>query len=178
MFFLPAFLLALSSNLDNVGVGISYGIRRIGIPFSSNLIIALVSTAGTVVSMCLGSEVARYVPVLLANLIGSGILVAVGVWVIRESWREVGGVDEDSPALADPPAKANKLLEWRIRSLGLLVQILREPSLADQDDSRRIEGREALLLALALTINNLAGGFGGSSPILCVKSPLVAFEAY
>lgn len=36
------FLLALSSHLDNVGVGTSYGVRGINIPFGSNMLIAVI----------------------------------------------------------------------------------------------------------------------------------------
>ena len=44
---LTILLLALSCNLDNVGVGIAYGARGIGIPLASNLLIALITAAGT-----------------------------------------------------------------------------------------------------------------------------------
>lgn len=40
-------MLAISCNLDNVGVGLAYGARGIGIPLASNLLIALVTAAGT-----------------------------------------------------------------------------------------------------------------------------------
>ncbi len=39
-------LLSLSSNLDNIGVGVSYGIRKVNIPFTSNLLIAVVTRGG------------------------------------------------------------------------------------------------------------------------------------
>ncbi len=43
---LTILLLSFSSNLDNVGVGVSYGIRKINIPFTSNLLIAVVTRGG------------------------------------------------------------------------------------------------------------------------------------
>ncbi len=36
-------LLAISCNLNNVGVGIAYGARGIGIPIASNILIALIT---------------------------------------------------------------------------------------------------------------------------------------
>ncbi len=55
------FLLALSSNLDNVGVGTSYGTRRINIPFGSNLLIAFITTSGTYLSMTLGNVISNFI---------------------------------------------------------------------------------------------------------------------
>ena len=48
---------------------------------------------------------------------------------------------------------------WRIRSLGLVVQIVREPLAADLDASGGIDDREALWLGLALALDALAAGF-------------------
>ncbi|MGB9803343.1 hypothetical protein, partial [Desulfofundulus sp.] len=166
MKFLSAFLLALSSNLDNIGIGTSYGIRRIGLPFRSNLIVALVSTTGTIVSMCMGSLVAKYIQAYLANIIGSSIIVGVGAWIILQSWinpsdNTAEPVCQETSGSAAPQSGAEKILEFHIKSLGIFVRILREPWRADVDFSKEIDGKEAFLLALALTINNLASGFGG-----------------
>ena len=169
MFFLSCFLLALSSNLDNIGIGVSYGIRRIAIPFSSNLIVAVVTTLGTICAMSLGDLVARHIPPEIAAGAGSAVIAAAGVWVMLQTWIKPNG----ACAQAAPPVReTTKVFELRIRSLGLLIRILREPVGVDADCSGRIEGREALLLALALTVNNLAGGFGGG--MVGISIPLTA----
>jgi hypothetical protein len=43
---LSILLLAVSSSMDNLGTGVSYGLRNICIPLSLNLIIALFNRAG------------------------------------------------------------------------------------------------------------------------------------
>jgi len=180
---LPAILLALSSNLDNIGVGASYGIRRISLPLFSNLIVAIVSTAGTIISMCMGDLVAKYIPLHVANIIGSSIIAGTGAWVILQSWvspndasttRSASMQISASASLKNEnlPSRAKKILELHIKSLGIFIQILREPWTADMDFSRKIEGKEALLLAFALTINNLASGFGGG--IVGINIPFTA----
>jgi len=156
--FLSSFLLSLSSNLDNIGIGVSYGIRRIAIPFLSNLIVALVTTVGTFLSMSLGDLLARHIPDRLASGTGSGLIIAAGIWVLLQTWIKPNGTSTPPPPVLQ---ETKKVFELRIRSLGLLIRILREPGGVDMDCSGRIEGREALVLALALTVNNLAGGFGG-----------------
>ena len=47
-------LMAISCNLDNLGIGIAYGTRRVSIPFTSNLLIAVITTIGTFLSVILG----------------------------------------------------------------------------------------------------------------------------
>jgi putative Mn2+ efflux pump MntP len=59
---LTAFLIALSCNLDNVGVGISYGTRKIRLPLATNLYIALLTSAGTYAAMVLGEQVFKFFP--------------------------------------------------------------------------------------------------------------------
>ncbi len=88
----PIFSLALSSNLDNVGVGTSYGARRISIPFNSNLLIAFVTTTGTFLSMAVGTEIAGFTNLNIANALGALMIGGSGVWVfIRDiTRRDVG----------------------------------------------------------------------------------------
>ena len=79
-----AFLIALSCNLDNVGVGISYGTRRIRLPLATNLNIALVTSAGTYVAMVLGQQVFLFFSPASGAILGGGILVAMGAWVMGQ----------------------------------------------------------------------------------------------
>jgi len=53
---LSAALLAASSNIDNLGVAVAYGIRHRAIRISTNLLIALVSGGGTLASMAAGES--------------------------------------------------------------------------------------------------------------------------
>ncbi len=147
------FLLALSSNLDNVGVGTSYGARRISIPFNSNLLIAFVTTTGTFLSMAVGSQIAGFINPNIANTLGALMIGGTGVWVlIREITRHDVG-------------QANEVQHLQTRfseqSLpGKILTILDHPFLADADFSGHIDMKEGFFLALALTLNNLSNGIG------------------
>jgi putative Mn2+ efflux pump MntP len=68
-----AFLIALSCNLDNVGVGISYGTRRIRLPLITNFYIALLTAFGTWLAMI-------KLPVL-ATTLAVGILSVLTFWL-------------------------------------------------------------------------------------------------
>src|SRR5437016_1204743 len=78
----PALLLALASNLDNVGVGIAYGMRKVRVPFTSNILIAAITATGTLASVLCGSTIGRLLSHGLAAILAGGVLIGMGVWVV------------------------------------------------------------------------------------------------
>lgn len=132
--------IGLASNLDNAGVGIAYGVRRIHISRLANLIIAAISVIATLLGGGIGGLIANWISPFLAHLIGTIVLVSVGVWVMCQPFLE-------------------KKLKQRERQQNVLTQILRSPEEADRDQSKTISIGEALLLGIALSMNALAGGF-------------------
>ncbi len=146
---LAILLLALSCNLDNVGVGIAYGARGIGIPLVSNLMIALVTAAGTGLCIVFGR------PGEVGVILGAVLLIGMGVWVIRQ---EVGArSDQDQEVQpAAPPANGLDQKSWLRR----LLLVLQHPVLADKDSSGHIDLRESFLLSMALMLNNVPNGVG------------------
>ena len=176
-----AFAVALS--LDGFGVGIAYGIRKIRIPAASLVIIGLTSSTAIGISMFFGHLVAKYVSTRFAGIAGALILIAMGCRMLLQAWAcshkripvtgTGAGADEDITIIP--------ILNFKIKSLGLVIQILREPTTADIDKSGHISMQEALLLSLALAVDALVAGFGaamaGFRPILTpfVVGPFSAF---
>ncbi|EEA04263.1 sporulation protein YtaF [Burkholderia sp. H160] len=150
---LPILLIAVSSNLDNIGVGTSYGVRKINIPIASNLLIAVVTATGTFLSIILGQSVYLFISKEMAGLLGGGIIVVAGLWVVVQE-RVMHRVRE--PRQAEPNVKT-RCSRYGFRHI---VQILDNPIVADWDFSGHIDLEEALALALALTINNIPNGVG------------------
>jgi putative sporulation protein YtaF len=149
---LTAFLIALSCNLDNVGVGISYGARGIRLPFHTNLYIALLTAAGTCLAMLLGEKTFLFLSPESGALLGGGILIALGAWVmVQETLFQSHPIKEvGKPDFKEDPAQKSL---WQ-----RLYSILGNPFLADQDHSGHIDLREGTLLGLALMLNNLPNG--------------------
>jgi putative sporulation protein YtaF len=147
-------LMAISCNLDNVGIGIAYGARGIAIPFASNVLIAVITTIGTFLSAALGRSMYTFLRPDTAKYIGSILLMAAGVWV----------------AVYDSMAPAKEVLHSADQAVGIsltsrsffqkLLSILNNPCIADVDLSRHIDLREGAVLGLALTLNNMANGIG------------------
>ena len=88
---LSSFFLSSACNVDNFAVSIAYGVKRLRIDLLSNLLIALVSTLGTILSMSVGAVISRYLPDPVANLLGSVVLIAIGlieIWDTLERERK------------------------------------------------------------------------------------------
>ncbi|WP_442603673.1 sporulation membrane protein YtaF [Paenibacillus sp. KN14-4R] len=143
-------LVAFASNLDNLGVGISFGMKSTRIPFFSNLMIAFITMTGTFISMIMGEFLSQYVSETFANIAGASIIALIGLQTIWTSLRP------------------KKVLDTTKESSDL-ASVIRHPINADSDHNLTISWKESLALGLALALNNIATGIGagatGISPL-------------
>lgn len=142
MHFISAALFAMSANLDNFTIGIVCGINKIRINLIDNLVIAAFSCVGTFFSMSIGRVLGGFISERAANLIGSSLLILIGLWLLYAFFREM--------------RKSRNRTEERMVDLTETVADCECASL------RRISRREVLTLAFALAVNNMALGVGGS----------------
>src|SRR5271157_1363754 len=119
--------LATSSNFDNVGVGIVYGVRGTCISFTSNLIIALISGTGTLLSMLAGASLYRVLKPELATVVGGLILIGIGVWVIIQGTRRVRKAGSSVEQLQD----ARKVISQHVMFSNIL-KFLDDPFFLDK----------------------------------------------
>lgn len=91
--FLPAFILSISSNLDTFTVSVSYGMHKIKLSFSSNLLIAIITSIGTFLSMLFGSFLANILSDNISNFIGGISLVLIGFWFLISSIKNKEVID-------------------------------------------------------------------------------------
>jgi putative Mn2+ efflux pump MntP len=127
---LAALLIGVVSNLDNLGVGVALGIRGTRIDAMANLIVAGITMAATAAAVMFGHVLSKLVPSAVTDWLGPVIIIAIGITTAFTSAR--------SPRLPDcAPA-------WR--------------------HARSAEGvitwREAIVLGVALSLNNLGTGVG------------------
>jgi putative sporulation protein YtaF len=150
MHWISILFIAFASNLDNLGIGISFGIRSIKISAVSNAMIASITMAGTYLSMTIGEFISRYISGFAANLLGASMIIVIGIWTITGSLRV------RSSEQIVPNGKG-------------LTGIIRNPSKADIDHNNVISSKESIALGTALALNNMATGFGagatGVSPL-------------
>lgn len=144
MHILSSILFSISSNIDNLTVGISYGIKKTKIGILSNLIIACITALGTFLSMLIGKIIVKIISAYIANSLGSIILICIGIWFIIDFYIK----ENNKPSYESSKSGYQKLLD--------------NPEIADADKSGYIDVKESIALAFALTINNLGVGIGAS----------------
>jgi len=161
--------LAMAVSLDGLSAGMMYGVRKIRIPALSVGIVSLLSAFVLFGSMSVGGLFVEWLPERAGRWTGAVILIGIGAWAIAQmrmtSRREAESGTEPTPLAESPEvgAPAEKtLLQWEIRRLGLIIQILRTPSMADVDRSGVISASEAVLLGLALSLDSLGAGIGAA----------------
>jgi len=167
-------LLAAALSLDTLMVGLLYGLRGIRVPRGAAAIVSLATAFLLAVAMGAGALLAARLSPLLAERTGAAILALTGLWITVQTLRSRPG-RRTRPA---EPAALHRVWRLRLGSVGIVVEILREPSAADLDRSGHINPAEALLLGVALALDSVAAGLGaamtGFSP---VGLPLAAASA-
>jgi putative sporulation protein YtaF len=170
MYLLSALLLAIAVNVDNFAVGIAYGIKKLQIGWLTNLFIGLISAVGTYLAISVGNEIKNYLSVNVANVLGSLILIAVGVWSIRKTLKRQRKTarmhQEMSFLVAEGSSRAISNSSYDDFSQEFLQEFsyekfLEHPEKADVDRSGYIDVQESIALAFGLTLNNLGSGLGG-----------------
>lgn len=131
-----ALLLAFSLSVDALGIGLSYGLRRISFPHTSLLLLALETFLMMEVFLGCGRLLAAVLPAGPAEGLSTAFLLLFGVWLCLQGTGQKKAM-EDSP--------------------------LQSPSLCDKDASASIEPKEALLLGFILSMDSFAIGMSAAA---------------
>ena len=118
-------MLALSTSIDSLGIGITYGFRHIKLLRKSKIILFFVSIAITFISGIIGTVLKNTLSTDVCEFIGSALLLCMGIFII--------------------------------------IQTNDKEVSFDFDNSNDISPKEAFLLGLALSLDSLCIGIGGST---------------
>lgn len=138
-------LFSLSFNVDNIVIGAAYGIKKIKIGAAANLVIALITSAGTYLSMVLGTYISSFMPDFYANAIGSAAVVLLGLYCLIQSIVKL--------------ADNTKPKELALKDVSDMMEYAEE---SDRNHNGKIEIKEAVMVSLGLMINNLGTGIAAS----------------
>ncbi|MDF2962372.1 MAG: rane protein [Paenibacillus sp.] len=167
-------ILALAVSLDGFSVGVMYGLRKIRMPLLSVAIISVCSGLIIYTSMQIGVLISKFVDPLYAKGIGGLILIGIGVWAVFQVMTDKKEAPEPEEAPVkditaafglpgETPVQSRKeILYIELKRLGLVIQILRTPSIADIDRSGNISASEAVLLGVALSLDAFGAGIGAA----------------
>ena len=81
-------LLSLSTSIDSLGIGITYGMKNTKISFIGKLILFGISFFITSASVCFGDYLTHFFPESYANWIGAFLLIFIGIVVIVKAIKE------------------------------------------------------------------------------------------
>lgn len=163
MSILYTILIALSNNIDNIGARIALSIKGIKISNLINLWISCITFVISLAAACVGEWLHGQINWNICKYISFTIFLVMGVCMICEpyykTWKKNRG------------KKSNQL-----------VNIIENPEEADINKSKDIDFKEATLLGIALSINNVGGSFsagmiGLNSWLIGIFSAAVSFIA-
>ncbi|MBP1950540.1 sporulation membrane protein YtaF [Virgibacillus litoralis] len=153
-------LLIIGVSIDGFGVGITYGMRRIRVPFTALSIIMFCSGLIVFISMTIGNILRSFITPDVAEMIGGIILLLIGLFCLYNVTR--------SKSEPDPDINSND------EAWGNFKTVMKQPVQADLDQSGTISANEALLLGFALAIDAFGAGLGaamlGYSPVTTAVS--------
>src|SRR5699024_12408710 len=89
LFYTGLIFLVFAVSLDGFGVGVTYGMRKIHVPYSALFIIMLCSGIFVLLSMTIGNLLSTFISPHIAKIIGGCILISLGIFslfnIIREN---------------------------------------------------------------------------------------------
>ncbi|CEI72900.1 MULTISPECIES: sporulation membrane protein YtaF [Romboutsia] len=150
---LQSLLLVLSLSLDTFVASVAYGTNKIKIPFKSASIITLVSTITLGISLFLGSLFKDLLSANIASLLSFLLLLGLGIFRLFECIIK---------SYIDKIYNNQAPLTFKLFDFKFVLEIYADETKADYDKSKMLTPKEAFYLAIALSLDSLAVGFGSS----------------
>lgn len=127
-------LLAISSSIDSLGIGVTYGIKNTKISKLSKITLFVISLITTYISIFFGNIIQYILPNSFTNFLGCFILICMGIYICFQASKK----EKDSR------------------------NVFNSPISSDLNHSKIIEPQEALILAIALSLDSFCIGISGS----------------
>lgn len=158
-----SFMLALSSSIDSLGIGITYGIKNTKISSMGKIVLFVISFSISILSVWFGDIIKNTFSDFATKLIGNTVLIAMGFFVCFQAIRKDKIKSAPELILSEPIHENNeKIYSFFIDFLGITIKIIKNPTSSDLDSSNSIDGKEALFLGFALSLDCFCIGVGGS----------------
>lgn len=153
--FINSFLLAISSSIDSLGIGITYGIRNTKISCSAKFILFLFSFCVSLISIWFGGVLKNIFSENITSFIGSFLLIFIGIFICLQALKKFSSKKHFDYCEEHPYKSFTNF--W-----GITTNIIKDPIYSDLDNSNLIDSKESLFLGLALSLDCFSIGVGGS----------------
>ena len=148
---LEAIIITIALSTDAFIASFAYGSNKIKIPFSSMQVISLICTGILGISLLLGTTLKPYFPGDLLKIASFLILLILGFIKL---------MDNIIKSIINKHTIIDKQIRFSLLNINFILNIYANPKEADFDESKILSPKEALSLAIALSIDSLAAGFG------------------
>jgi len=145
--------LAFSVSLDAFAASFAYGCKKIKIPTLSAIIISLICTAALVLPFMFGTALLQHIPEWVAVGLSFTILFIIGM---------VKLLDSITKSIIRRHSHINKEIKLSLFNFKLILRLYADPEIVDVDASKSISSKEAMVLAVSLSLDGFAVGFGAA----------------
>ena len=146
-----AVLLVGALSIDAFVASFAYATSKIKIPFKSALIINVVSTTILGIALFFGSIVSRFIQSIFTTSICFTLLLMLGLAKLFDSTLK---------ALLGTRGSLTRNYEFKVSDFRFFLKVYIDNTAADVDHSLILSPKESFSLALALSLDGLAAGFG------------------
>jgi len=165
-------MLALVLSLDAFVCAFAYGSERIKLPVLSVCVITAICAAVLALAGWAGTLVMVFLPYWLEPALSFAILFMLGIVRLFDGFIK---------RMIQRRTDFNKQLNFRAFNLRFILQLYADPARADVDSSKVISPAEAMVLALAVSLDSVAIGisaaFAGINMLYLVIAAFVATAA-
>lgn len=151
MMILEAVILASTLSVDAFIASFAYGSNKIKILFPTVLIISFVSSGILGIFLFLGGIVRPFLSPELCSILCFVVLFLIGMTKI---------LDNLMKSIIRRLGSLSKNIHFSLFHLRFILNVYADPEIADVDCSKSISPMEACSLAIALSLDGMAAGFG------------------
>ena len=148
-----ALFLSIALSLDAFVAGFSYGVNKIKIPWTSALVIDGICSFSLGAALLLGSLLKHWIPPQLTTVLCFLILLLLAFSKL---------LDGLTKTLIKKYGTICSNFHFSLCNFRFVLSLYADPEAADLDHSKTISPREASSLAIALSLDGCAVGFGAA----------------
>ena len=148
---LDAILLVTALSMDAFIASFAYGTSKIKIPFKSAIVINVVCSSILGIALFAGSLISQFIPSIFTTSICFTMLLMLGLAKLFDSTLK---------ALIAPGDSLARNYQFEVSDFKFFLKVCIDNTAADVDHSFELSPKESFSLAVALSLDGLAAGFG------------------